>query len=187
MNYSKIDLPTVVYAVQGALTGLIRVGATNRLDEQMKLFEQCSPDPVRLLRTLPGGRQNAEAINEQFRHLRRYGLWMEPKKELLEFIQNLTPEMIGQSAMIQRPHLSLERLPVYFRMPKPGSSDPYFECTRSWWNDRVLSCETNNHNPPVRSVSLRNVGSSRGIRLICMESALAYFDAAALEQAEVRR
>lgn len=73
-------------------------------------------------------------------------------------------------------------IPVTFRLPKPGTSDPYFGASRSFWNERVLPSEANKFKPPVRSVVVRQAGAKRGIRFILFDSARTYFDSLARAQ-----
>jgi hypothetical protein len=79
----------------------------------------------------------------------------------------------------------LTTLPPYsFRLPRPGTVDPYFGGARTFWNESCLACEANEFKPPVRSIVVRKKGASRGIRFILFESAKAYFEKLALPQTE---
>jgi hypothetical protein len=72
--------------------------------------------------------------------------------------------------------------PILFRLPKPGTVDPYFGGNRSFWNERILATPRNNHKPEVRSVVVRKRGALKGCRFISFESALLYFNALAEQQ-----
>lgn len=72
--------------------------------------------------------------------------------------------------------------PVFFRLPKPGTHDPYWSATRSWWNAKILPCEANDFRPPIKSVVDRKKGALRGTRFILWESAALYFSKLAAEQ-----
>ena len=72
--------------------------------------------------------------------------------------------------------------PVTFRLPRVGTTDPFFGCARTFWNARVLPNASNNFKPPVRSIVVSQPGAKRGIRLIRFDSATAYFDALAASQ-----
>jgi hypothetical protein len=66
--------------------------------------------------------------------------------------------------------------PEFFRLPKSGSRDPIFGLSRSGWNNLILPCEANGFKPPIKSVSLRQRGAIRGVRLILADSAREYFN-----------
>lgn len=65
-------------------------------------------------------------------------------------------------------------LPVWIRLPKPGTMCPYTGLSRSAINGLILG-----PNPPVRSVSLRQRFALRGTRLIHFQSLLDYIERAA--------
>lgn len=83
----------------------------------------------------------------------------EPAPSLGQTLQNLTLET-----------------PVWIRLPKVGSRDPMTGLCRSTLNFLVLPTRENNYRPPVRSRVLRQKGRVRGIRLIMVESLLAYIE-----------
>lgn len=66
--------------------------------------------------------------------------------------------------------------PQYFRLPKPGTVDPFFGGNRSFWNELVLPTPRNGFNPPVESITFKQPGATRGARFIVYASANAYFD-----------
>lgn len=72
--------------------------------------------------------------------------------------------------------------PRFFRLPKPGTTDPHFGGSRSYWNEKILPMECNGFKPPVRSVVERKRGAKRGIRFISFVSAVGYFQRLELEQ-----
>lgn len=61
------------------------------------------------------------------------------------------------------------------RLPKSGQRDAIFSLSRSTWNLLILPCKANNFRPPIKSISLRKPGAVRGVRLISVASARAYF------------
>ena len=69
----------------------------------------------------------------------------------------------------------LQAHPLYIRLPKNGTKDPYFGMTRSWWNSMILPTQENGFTPGIKSILDRKPGNIRGIRLISFESALQYF------------
>jgi hypothetical protein len=66
--------------------------------------------------------------------------------------------------------------PLFFRLPKPGETDPYFGGNRSFWNERILPTPRNNYDPPINSIVDRKPGAKTGCRFIEFQSALKYFE-----------
>ena len=64
--------------------------------------------------------------------------------------------------------------PEFIRLPKPGTLCPWTGLSRSKLNELVLPSPVNNFKPPVRSVSLRNRGQLKAVRLILLDSLLGY-------------
>ncbi len=64
--------------------------------------------------------------------------------------------------------------PVYVRLPKPSQQCPITGLSRAKLNELILPSERNNFRPPVASKSLRKAGQQKGVRLILLESLLAY-------------
>lgn len=64
--------------------------------------------------------------------------------------------------------------PIYIRLPKPGTACPYSGLSRAKLNELILPNERNNFSAPVASKSLRQKGAQRGIRLVLLESLMAY-------------
>lgn len=64
--------------------------------------------------------------------------------------------------------------PRYIRLPKPGEKCPITGLSRAKLNELILPNERNNFAPPVASKSLRQKGAQRGIRLVLLESLMAY-------------
>jgi hypothetical protein len=51
---------------------------------------------------------------------------------------------------------------------------PWTGLGRSKLNELILPCKANGFKPPVRSISVRNRGQVRGVRLIVVDSLLQY-------------
>lgn len=64
--------------------------------------------------------------------------------------------------------------PEFIRLPKPRTLCPWTGLSRSKLNELILPSPLNGHRPPVRSVSLRNRGQIRAVRLINFDSLMAY-------------
>ena len=63
--------------------------------------------------------------------------------------------------------------PVFIRLPIKGLC-PITGLSRSKIYELILPSESNNHKPPVKSVSLRKPGQIKGTRLIVLQSLLDY-------------
>ena len=64
--------------------------------------------------------------------------------------------------------------PEFIRLPKPRTLCPYTGLSRSKMNELVLPCPLNNFKPAVKSISLRNRGQVKAVRLVVYESLLSY-------------
>lgn len=64
--------------------------------------------------------------------------------------------------------------PEFIRLPKPGTLCRWTGLSRSKLNELILPSPLNNHKPPVRSLSLRNRGQLKAVRLIVLDSLLGY-------------
>lgn len=64
--------------------------------------------------------------------------------------------------------------PEFIRLPKPGTLCPYTGLSRSKLNEIVLPSLLNNFQPPVKSISLRNRGQIKAVRLIVFDSLITY-------------
>ena len=64
--------------------------------------------------------------------------------------------------------------PEFIRLPKPGTLCRWTGLSRSKLNELILPSSLNNHKPPVRSLSLRNRGQVKAVRLIVLDSLLGY-------------
>jgi hypothetical protein len=60
------------------------------------------------------------------------------------------------------------------RLPKPGQQRPLTGSSRSQLNQLIVPNELNEFKPPVRSVSLRNRGQIKSVRLVVVDSLLEY-------------
>ena len=65
-------------------------------------------------------------------------------------------------------------VPEFIRLPKPGFREPFTGLSRSKSNQLILPTKDNGYKPPVRSVVLRKRGAVRGVRLIFLDSLIAY-------------
>ena len=64
--------------------------------------------------------------------------------------------------------------PEFIRLPKPGTLCGWTGLSRSKLNELILPSALNSFKPPVKSLSLRNRGQIKAVRLIVLESLLGY-------------
>ena len=65
-------------------------------------------------------------------------------------------------------------IPEFIRLPKPGTLCRWTGLSRSKLNELILPSPLNSFKPPVRSLSLRNRGQIKAVRLIVLDSLLGY-------------
>ena len=92
----------------------------------------------------------------------------------------LTPVSVPQRTV----HLNAVNAAEFLRLPsgKAGARDPIYNLSRGKWNSLILPCKANGFKPPIKSVSQRNRGALRGVRMISADSARAYFQNLLAEQ-----
>ena len=64
--------------------------------------------------------------------------------------------------------------PEFIRLPKPGTLCRWTGLSRSKMNELILPSRLNGFKPPVHSLSLRNRGQIKAVRLIVLVSLLSY-------------
>lgn len=63
---------------------------------------------------------------------------------------------------------------LYIRLPKPGQRCPITGLGRAKLNELILPNARNKHRPPVESISLKQPGQTKGVRLIVRKSLLEF-------------
>ena len=98
---------------------------------------------------------------------------------------------VGSNALLQlnvvsaAPRLSatVESVqPEFIRLPKTGSLCPRTGLSRSKLNELILPSPLNRFRPPVRSISLRNRGQVKAVRLVVFDSLMSYLRQLEAEQ-----
>jgi len=72
--------------------------------------------------------------------------------------------------------------PEFIRLPKAGSLCPRTGLSRSKHNELILPSPLNRFRPPVRSISLRNRGQVKAVRLVVFDSLMSYLRQLEAEQ-----
>ena len=84
---------------------------------------------------------------------------------------NMTASTTTAAAQAGNP---LNVTPEFIRLPKPGTLCRWTGLSRSKLNELILPSPLNSFKPPVRSLSLRNRGQVKAVRLIVLDSLLGY-------------
>jgi hypothetical protein len=79
---------SVVYFVQAESGGPIKVGTTDRMRKRLTVLQSSCPVRLRVLATMPGGRDEEIALHIRFDRQRLHGEWFEPHDDLIGFIRN---------------------------------------------------------------------------------------------------
>lgn len=75
-----------IYAVQGKLTRLVKIGVSVCPKSRLQTLQTGSPDWLSLIASWPGSRQDEKRIHQQFRVDRSHGEWFRGSRSLLKFI-----------------------------------------------------------------------------------------------------
>lgn len=78
----------IYFAQQESRTGPIKIGSAINPKKRLKEIQLTSPNPLVILKIIPGGRGKELGIHYHFQHLHSHGEWFKPEKELLDFIEN---------------------------------------------------------------------------------------------------
>lgn len=79
--------PAVVYFLKAGKR--IKIGTTRDLHTRISAIRNASPEPVELLATMPGSRDEEKDLHQRFSHLRTHGEWFRAEAELILFINSL--------------------------------------------------------------------------------------------------
>lgn len=80
------DVGSVVYFIQQGEDGPIKIGFSKNPEARLKQLQPSTPAPLRILRTIQGGRSREQSIHGRFQNDRLKGEWFRPTPELLEYI-----------------------------------------------------------------------------------------------------
>lgn len=80
----------MIYFIQGAKTGLIKIGKAVDCQIRLKTLQTGSPDKLHILKEIYTDDVGMERLlHNRFRYCHSHGEWFYPKKELLEVIEQL--------------------------------------------------------------------------------------------------
>lgn len=84
------DVPaSVVYFVQGAGGGPVKIGVTSDLDKRLKSLQTGHPELLVVLKWVPGDASIEALLHARFGHLRLAGEWFRHEGDLVEFLSML--------------------------------------------------------------------------------------------------
>jgi hypothetical protein len=92
-----------VYFVQWGDSGPIKIGTTTKdVKERVRHLQTGIPEKLILRAIMDGGRDIERALHRMFSHLklRRRGEWFTPERELLDYIEHLTPPVPAVAKMV---------------------------------------------------------------------------------------
>lgn len=78
--------PTVVYFIQEALGGYVKIGYTRDLNRRMRELDNNSPAGIYLLGYMDGARLTESTMHDTFALYRKRGEWYHPNKLLIDYI-----------------------------------------------------------------------------------------------------
>ncbi len=81
----KMDLAKV-YFIQAKGSGLIKIGMSLNVSSRLKALQQASPEKLRILKIIEGGRKKEFELHEKFKNIKSHSEWFQPEEELLEYI-----------------------------------------------------------------------------------------------------
>lgn len=84
------ELPeSTIYFMCALDANRIKIGFTANIEKRIKNLRTSSPHKLRLMRTIPGTKDDERRLHEQFAHLREHGEWFTDCDELRDFINQL--------------------------------------------------------------------------------------------------
>ncbi len=87
----------MIYFLQGKDTRRIKIGYTDK--PITKRWDQLdvSSEELELLLLIKGTQKEENKIHRRFKHLRHKGEWFDESKELLDFINSFSPDLLEEN------------------------------------------------------------------------------------------
>lgn len=89
-------------------------------------------------------------------------------------LSEVSPAQSADSQIAAAKSAANNQRPEFVRLPRSGTLCRHSALSRSKMNELVLPSKLNGFNPPVRSISLRNRGQVKAVRLVVLDSLLEY-------------
>jgi hypothetical protein len=87
--FGGLDHSTEVYFLEGALSGLIKIGIASHLKSRISAIQSASTEPVSLVCHLPGNKDLEKFLHGVFEPLKHHGEWFYPHWTLKSVIMGL--------------------------------------------------------------------------------------------------
>lgn len=78
-----------VYFILAANSGLIKIGSAVDPASRLRVLQTGSPEPLRLIRTIPGGAELERQLHRDFAADRVHGEWFRPSEVLLDLVEGV--------------------------------------------------------------------------------------------------
>ena len=72
----------MIYFIQAGDEGLIKIGYAVHVDQSIKIWQEGSPVPLKLLATIDGSLEVEVYLHTKFSRLRQHGKWFKGSKEI---------------------------------------------------------------------------------------------------------
>lgn len=79
----------MIYFIQAETGGPVKIGFAYDPNERLKQIQCGSPDPVRIIRIIPGSRKTEANIHQRLKASRKRGEWFDDTEEVRAFIQSV--------------------------------------------------------------------------------------------------
>jgi hypothetical protein len=87
--FGGLEHETEIYFLEGAFSGLIKIGIASSLSSRVASIQSGSPEPLSLICHLPGSKQLERFLHGLFEPLRSHGEWFRPHWSLHAVIMGL--------------------------------------------------------------------------------------------------
>lgn len=94
--------PSYVYFIQSGEAGNIKIGISTNPRSRLAKMQTDTPEPIRLLRLVPGDRQRELSFHGAFEEDRANGEWFRPSPGLLTLIATLKYEHIDIESLREK-------------------------------------------------------------------------------------
>lgn len=64
-----------VYFIHAARSGLVKIGVAGNPEQRLRQIQMMSPEPLRIIHTMPGGEPVERELHSRFSGLRSHGEW----------------------------------------------------------------------------------------------------------------
>jgi len=93
----KIETIPRVYFIQGVIVPTIKIGVAKDVKSRFQELQRMSPEPLRLLVSIPGGYSKETELHTLFREAHSHGEWFFPAPALLAYIAKQQHKYRGEA------------------------------------------------------------------------------------------